>query len=1115
MNVIGDVINHKIFLKNSENNRSDSPQNLQFGIVYLGETTELVVALENKSSSPLRWIISHAGELVPQVPGQDQIVDKHTVEMNNSMSVTPAEGVLGPFATEKVAFTFKPMSRVPERGFKCIETHKDVRKYSVPMQLKVLNSSNKHRSGEDPINFVLSGGACPLMVKSSKESLEFPPTVVGESTSTEFVLTNQSSILGIEYDFQKMAHYFCMPKVGRLMPLESTAIKVVFKPNQFGVNQDTKLKCFLKSSTQKNMTGSLAGGFLQINLLGRTKNISPKRQEREDRHSPAGSPFAVTKISSKEAGSMLLGGKLHFSEAQTNERNAWESKIANRQLYVDYIRSSHDTKVQKVHSKHFHDDGVEVDPIKTSVYHTYARVDPASGLIEPSIADEVHVFDNNIVSKKETGISQHPSSHFYADLHSHAEQKLYETLLEKMFEKVVHKLKPPYMAPKELIQTSITSSELTYIKTSLSSIDLGDITVHSVNQIPINFLNAIPSGKPIQISIVDEDHDSDVRVSSKYFTVSPSMITIPHNQVVGFGVSFQSHTPGTFKQNIAYIINSRYKYRISVQANVIPVELKLDVEKVNITVKCNESSANTTLSVSDPGLFSYFRGESYFSIRNEGNHEARFSWGGGLNLVQSSVRRGASNDSDRTETEQDGFFTIAPTSGCIPAKGSQKIKLSFIPGLKSSLEETLHLQVIDDWNKHDPLCVKTISLKCLGEVPFAKCLLITSVKQGPLDLGILPVLYSQTSLSSRLSNTSLETNSSSCKYNALACSPNLEFNPTGGVIKGQIKRGRTIKVRNLSMHATAFVARVASNSPEVEISTTEGFIAGNGGMLELTIFATPSKSGAFEEVILIYFAGSGRIFRIPIRFEGKVADIAADDGMDDDIKDGILVGSWGAKDITLFNRGIVNARAILDLRRLPQFRIRWKPKSGNLPPGSQTSTRINPRRASSARSPTLFVFDPSQTSTKKAPGIKFSKRPLPEEGKKIVGITVITPQDPIYSFDQDGSNSLKESRDFKMAAITEDREEQAGNAMTITTSSDETMPLSGNLYLIDLVPGEIAEIQLVFKPTEVISFSLELPIRIVGNPVNPQIRIVTEAIPSPLSMSITNINFKNKVYIYV
>jgi hypothetical protein len=467
MTVCGDVINHKIFLRNSGNNSNASPQNLQFGVVYLGETAELPIRLENKSSSPLRWIISHAGELLPQVPGQSQIIDNKEVEMSNSMTVSPAEGVLAPFASEKVVFCFSPTTSIPDRGFKTKGPASKVKSFMVPMQLKILNSSNKHRPGEDPINFVLGGGACPLLVTPSSRAIEFPLTKVGESYSADLVLTNGSEILSATYQIDKMAHYYCIPNSGKIAPGEKANIEILFKPNQFG-NHERNLKCVIKSerACSKRTPGcSIEGSEMFIKLTGSTINVENRKSKSAE--SNLDQWRSIKKLSSSEgAVSVLISGRLQSASKTENE--AWNSKITNRDVYVDYIRESRDAKVQNIHKRHFNNDGVLVDK-NTSIHHKYTSIDPISGLLEPSIAKEMDAFDKSTSTKEK-------------DLNSHADQRLLEVLIQKMFEKTVQKLRPgSFTPPKKLIQTSITSTELIYIKTSLSSIDLGDITVRMYN----------------------------------------------------------------------------------------------------------------------------------------------------------------------------------------------------------------------------------------------------------------------------------------------------------------------------------------------------------------------------------------------------------------------------------------------------------------------------------------------------------------------------------------------------------------------------------------------------------------------------------------------------------
>jgi hypothetical protein len=392
-------------------------------------------------------------------------------------------------------------------------------------------------------------GACPLLVKPSSKEIQFPMTKVGESSKAELVLTNGSPILPLTYLIDSMAHYYCIPNTGKIMAGENATVEIVFKPNQFGIHE-RNLKCVIKSDreSRKGSENSIEGSEMLIKLSGSTINVeSDRRAKATSNTNLAYEPMKIAplkRLSAAGLGSELIAGRLQSHSKIENQD--WDDKVKNREIYVDYIRESRDKKVQHAHKLHFNNDGVRVDSMKTSIHHTYTSIDPGTGLQEPSIAKDIFAFEK----KDLMDTTEH-------DLHSHADKRNLEALINTMFSKTVQKLRPgSFPSPKKLIQTSITATELTFIKVSLSSIDLGDITVHSINQIPINFLNAIPNGgKPIQITIVSDDKEGILK--SEYFSVTPSIITIPKNQVVGFGVSFQSHEPGIFEQNIAYMINSR------------------------------------------------------------------------------------------------------------------------------------------------------------------------------------------------------------------------------------------------------------------------------------------------------------------------------------------------------------------------------------------------------------------------------------------------------------------------------------------------------------------------------------------------------------------------------
>lgn len=269
------------------------------------------------------------------------------------------------------------------------------------MQLKILNSSNIHRPGEDPINFVLSGGACPLLVKHSASDVNFPLTRVGDSSSAEIEISNESSMLSLKYQFNEKAHYFCVPSSGKLMPLEKTNVTVVFKPRQFGIHKQD-LICTLRSdreNSKRQKSPNLEDGEIIFKLHGTTLNEAAEKKSQTPLHYNPNEFTVVKKLSIPGAkGKELLDGSLGYNALLENFSR--DSKVRNRNRYIDYIRESHNKKVQNAHAQYFSNDGVQVDPIKTSSFRKYTRIDPGSGLIEPPIDVD---FDKNIVSTKEKG----------------------------------------------------------------------------------------------------------------------------------------------------------------------------------------------------------------------------------------------------------------------------------------------------------------------------------------------------------------------------------------------------------------------------------------------------------------------------------------------------------------------------------------------------------------------------------------------------------------------------------------------------------------------------------------------------------------------------------------
>jgi hypothetical protein len=441
----------------------------------------------------------------------------------------------------------------------------------------------------------------------------------------------------------------------------------------------------------------------------------------------------------------------------------------------------------------------------------------------------------------------------------------------------------------------LTGTDLANFFASKSAIDVGTITTHSVTRVPVNFLNATPSRHPIHISFMTD------KKSAQSIHINPKSIIVPPMSLVGVEVQIQSHQAGPLSQNITYLVNGRYKYQIHVSANIAPIHLNLDKQEVNIQVSYQlESSEEKQMPKSLLELVrpdtadsqqehsgGFIKPRGTITLKNEGNYPASFIWtsdgekpetemsigemvgGEGSSVI---VRRAsatvATSDSRSnvkkfvTEIGQDGLFEVVPRQGRIPPNTETKINFYYTPGVKPIHEEKMSLHIIDNFDSNSSRIIETVSVNCKAEVPSAYCSLLTSVKNGRLDMGHVQMGYAlpyllgidnfgssqsvpgDSFISKRITGTSGGSGSSGVSgihqsstalwnYNVFSSSSFSHKDVNIGMPKSQQQGLKVIKVKNGSQNACYFTAKTVAENSELQLSIENGFIAGNGGILDL------------------------------------------------------------------------------------------------------------------------------------------------------------------------------------------------------------------------------------------------------------------------------------------
>eukprot|EP00842_Homolaphlyctis_polyrhiza_P003819 jgi/Hompol1/4438/HPOL_001780-RA len=637
----------------------------------------------------------------------------------------------------------------------------------------------------------------------------------------------------------------------------------------------------------------------------------------------------------------------------------WDKKNEHRNLYINYIRGSRTDRLKLVRDTYFRNDGVSVDLRSLSAADNLSLIDTENGLVAPE-PETNFVWTKPAKStgtKKPVLALKRVAKLVDNDQIADVDHRKMQSLFQKLCEPVAHKPKlQPSVDPSAKTVSQIpaispgavlTASDLANIFASFAEIDVGDITIHSTSKNAINFLNAAPSKVPVHIALKIESV-SDMSASDWSISISPNSLVVPYMNVLGFEIGFCSHVVGRFAGKITYIVNGRYHYQIPIKANVVQVALELSTNKVDIDVSIdnlvhltagnepdlNPSSARSeylpkssqSTAKQDQVMLPVV--ERSITVINKGTSEAVFEW------VESSLTAGQQPDA-RTATlparmqprlgqklidpsllsvdQVEGYIFVQPARAVVPPRSSVSLTVQFVPCFKTSFEKTVVLNVFDCYN-NGRVAAGRLELACHGEVAPSSCVLMTSTKQGPLDLGIIPISLSADGAATPQSMQKLR------YYNSLAANVNT---PISKIHSGRTtpKGIRVVKIKNSSNNACMFVASVMGKMGDVEVRPHTGIIQGGGGVLELSITASPSKTGVFDETVIVTIIGGARIFKIPIRYEGRETEVEFQ-SIAAESHTRAIIGSQTVQTYRLCNSGSVYARAIIDLRHLPEFSLK-------------------------------------------------------------------------------------------------------------------------------------------------------------------------------------------------
>ncbi|KAJ3013810.1 Cilia- and flagella-associated protein 47 [Thoreauomyces humboldtii] len=1051
--VKGTLIDHKLALHDVRTNRPLDYSRIDFGAVYYSQEAVLRTKLVNKGSTPQKWVITHAGENKPMVPGfkiRESLglagdVSENTLgDMDTALyaiTLRPSEGVIQPFSSVDVNLTFSPRAPVVTSGFKATLQPPDLRKFAVPMELKIVNSSSQTAVGEEPIRLQLKGVACPVLTSISSRLLEFRPLLIGDELGEDLVIRNRSNVLSCRYALSSVAQFHADPSTGVLGPLEERTVRVAFRPNQLG-NFRTTMECTIKPGQQSpessvRFVGSQVIERIQIKLTGACVAASsdvgfPRYAHhhhhiaRFDSHSDTsenptdGAEWASATARgtvSRYASEIISPEEIRQAKSHSNARE----EMLHRGEYTAYIRERRGQRIQEIRRRRLGDDGVDVDTQKLDLAEACLEVDRDNGLLAPEPLDFLEYQPGTRKTAEILVSAEAQKVQARGPQVDNTDARKLRVLFEQLMEPVVFRDKLnaspeiPTTAGASGYDQSLSGHDLANIFAAHTFIDFGKVTVHSVNSCPLNILNAISSNQPVhvRIQIADDSHSTDGKAAQ--ITVCPSHQVLAPMSLAGFEVKFSSTEPGTYTRKVTYTVNGRYKYSLPVRVEVLPVHLEVSTKAVFLEVDPTSGlQEGTEVPVAETEVI----------LKNTGNFEAGFLW---------EVSCGEKTGDSRSE----GRFSVQPKMGTVAAKSQTKVKISYVPGIKPVDEAELVLQVLD---QKERVIVEKFSVHCKGSTPASHCVLLSSNKQGAVDLGILSVGFSMDVGSQALLNALYST----------------VFRTTARTGSDASRGTAFIRVKNTASNPALFTAANEHVHSEAQIEPPNGSIPAMS-TTELSLQCIPTHCGVVEDAALITTVGGGKVIRVPYRYEARAPEVHFE-VQPGDMSRGTVVGSSGYKRIIMSNKGSVVAGVVIDLREHPEFELKIRDVAS---PTRKQSAPSRPRTTSGRQ---RRVKEPDTLS------------------KNGHLIQTIVRDHPLFGFDacQRWKNRPPQGR-------------------------------VGRIFLLEIPVSETVVVDIAFVPTSVRFHSFNLTMHLMGVMDIPTVSIEAEGVQSPLHLSRTSIDFKNRV----
>lgn len=730
--LIANVVEQRLALLHPET--TEPIQKVMFGSCYYGCDLIQVRMLHNQGPTSVKFVAVMEEDTVGQEIDGDlteptciTLINKlenkqsHSNAHTQLVSIIPSQGTLGPNENVLVTFIFKPRWGIPQKGWKYKKEPPLRRDFVIFVQFQVvgIHTYSNDECGLVPdeikhspnVEVAVTGTALPVLISLSPnhDKINFGTCHVGEKIDATYLLTNHSSILPVNYQFKRNAHFKAEPEKGSLQASTQEKITFSFVPKQTGEFHSNKIfevyeKGAIKEEEtwprkEKRSVSSL--GFhcvtkkkvilaIEINLHGIAK-LNPVMK-------PPKFNTGITPYITNEVGLLT---DITFSEVGKVPRNTRASACASKLLRTGrIIRSAEldrslvalpNDRAQSIRPSKCNDNYRNLfnkDKRYTYTDKDYMYTDQEAEEVQKN-RDNYKIMVSEATKKKnmqlerinfnstnnklDLGLTQTiglkmetlkikdiPKATIAGGKESSLATRLFSTKdltqnhMDATLMPVSRGLNAIPTTPKEKQDCAkeLSPSELHLLNIGPLKIDFGKVCIKSVNTENLIIVNNLE----INIFVVAEMGCDELRRSSPLSQVVP-----PHCKAL-IPIVFESDIKGQFSKSITYNINGSYENHICVLAEVVPVALEL-------------SCPSPLIVTPVPGLTPESAFSSVITLCNKLNYPAAFTWTSTTNI-------------------KDTAFTVRPMHGVIAEYQELDCEVLWTPGYLSPDTGSFRLNVL-------------------------------------------------------------------------------------------------------------------------------------------------------------------------------------------------------------------------------------------------------------------------------------------------------------------------------------------------------------------------------------------------------------------------------------